>query len=79
MTQRLTDAFGEELSINDEVDYAGTDHNRKPTINRGVIDLLDFEKNQVRVIRQVRSGRSIADENNRRVWVDTSKVLLLPS
>ena len=70
----LTDAFGEEVRIGDEVAYAGRDYLGKPTINKGEIDALNISNREVRVERTERSGNHIADTTPRRVWVSVSKV-----
>lgn len=75
----LHDAFGEDLSVGDDVAFAGTDMYRKPTINKGEIDALDFRSQKVRVLREGRSGNSVADSEWRRVWVEVSKVARLHS
>lgn len=73
----LHDAFGRDLSVGDDVVFAGTDVYRKPTINRGEIDGLDVRGRKVRVVREGRSGNAISDFEQRRVWVGVSKVARL--
>lgn len=70
----LYDAFGQELKAGDEVMFAGTDCNRRPTINRGCIDLLNEAQDKVRVVREMQSGVHIADATSIRVWVHVLKV-----
>lgn len=71
---KLLDAFGEDLRIHDEVMYAGRDYQRKPTINKGVIEDINFVERKVLVLRTERSGLSVADTTERRVWVEAAKV-----
>jgi hypothetical protein len=73
----LTDAFGNQLRLDDEVYFAGTDHNRKPTLNRGLIDSLNIPNREVRVVRNARSGIGVADNERRSVWVPCTKVGLV--
>lgn len=75
----LTDPFGVQVRLDDDVFYAGTDHNRKPTINRGRVEAINIAERKICVLRSARSGHNIADSSQRRTWVDISKVgVILP-
>jgi hypothetical protein len=70
----LEDAFGHELKVHDSVAFAGTDYRRKPTINLGMIEEISLAKKKVKVRREGRSGRHSADNKERIVWVEVTKV-----
>lgn len=74
---KLTDAFGNQLRLDDEVYFAGTDYNRRPTLNRGRIDSLNVPNREVRVVRDARSGVNLTDNERRSVWVPCVKVGLI--
>jgi hypothetical protein len=54
----FSDAFGVgPLSVGDEVVYAGHDHKRKITLNKGVIEKLNEDKGKVLIRRKVISRK----------------------
>lgn len=79
MSVVLTDPFGVQIRRDDEVFFAGTDHNRKPTINKGRVEDINLANRKVLVRRSARSGNSVADSTVRLIWVEVAKVgVVLP-
>lgn len=70
----LTDPFGVQIRRDDEVFFAGTDYNRRPTINKGQVEAINVPDRKVLILRSGRSGNAIADATPRRIWVEVTKI-----
>lgn len=79
MASLFTDAFGEPLRIGDEVFFAGSDQRRKPTINKGSIEDINAVLGKVMIRREQRSGNAVLDSVSRVLWVEITKVGVVPS
>lgn len=79
MNPVLTDPFGVQIRIDDQVFFAGADYNRKPTLNKGYVEKVNLVSRRVLVRRTVRSGNAVADSTERLIWVEVAKVgVVLP-
>lgn len=70
----MRDAFNATLQVGAMVHYAGTDYKKNPTINMGLVDKLNEETAQVRVLRVRSRGLTTDTDERRRVWVKAVKV-----
>lgn len=70
----ITDAFGTEVMVSDNVAWVGRDYNNKITISKGVVEEIDDAGQKIKVYRTGRRGMRHSDDVERRLWVPLSKV-----
>lgn len=68
----VADAFGVLLDVGHIVVYAGHDHQRRLTLNRGKVEEILPDK--VLVKREFQSTRNKLDNQPRKVWVEPWKI-----